>query len=455
MPLGVALVICTVAEATEKRSLPEMKRRFELTLVKIVVFCLLSALNAQGMDWPCWRGPNSDGKSHVKGIRKDWSVGLKKVWEYNELQTKNSKFDTWSAVSVKDGKVVVPGRREDKDEVFCFDADTGRLFWKKQYAAPGDSLWGGGPRATPYIDGDKVYTFGRMGHLSCWDLKDGKLKWIRNVHDKGGLTPLYGHSSSPLVYKKLVIVQGGGGAQTIAFNKKNGAVVWKSNITGVAGYASPILARLNGRDQILVFNGAGGEGRDGNTPGRIAGLDPRTGKKIWESPWWCKLDIFATTPAVDGDTVFITSGYGGGGCKLVRVAGTKATKVWEHWKDKIIASLHSDPIILDGYIYCYSGMSTGKGELQCVELKTGKLMWSAGEQVGCGTMVLVDRHLLCLSNRGDLFLVGPNPKAFKKVTEFRGAIPDTRDYAWTVPVVANGKLYLRFKECLICYDLMK
>ncbi len=158
---------------------------------------------------------------------------------------------------------------------------------------------------------------------------------------------------------------------------------------------------------------------------------------------------------MDGNTVFITSRYGGGGCKLVKINGTNAVKVWEHWKDNIAACLHSDPIILDGHIYCYSGMSSSKGELQCVELKTGKLMWSAGEQVGCGTIVLVDKHLLCLSSRGDLFLVVSNPKAFKKVTEFLGAIPDTGGYAFTVPVVANGKLYLRFKERLICYDLMR
>lgn len=432
-----------------------MKRRSKITFLRVVTFCLLSAVNAQGTDWPCWRGPDGDGKSPLKGIRKDWTGGLKKVWEYNDLQPKNSKFDTWSAVSVKGGNVVVAGRHDNKDVVFCFDADTGGLLWKKQYEAPGDSLWGSGSRATPYIDGDKVYTFGRMGHLACWNLKDGKLQWIRNVHDEGGLTPLYGHSSSPLVYKDLVIVQGGGRAQTIAFNKKTGVVVWKSDITGVAGYASPIFTRLNGRDQILVFNGSGGDLRDGHTPGRIAGLDPGTGKRIWESPWWCQLDVFAATPAVDGNTVFITTGYGGGGCKLVGVRETKATQVWEHWKDKVIASLHSDPIIVDGYIYCYSGMSSGKGELQSVELKSGRLMWSAGEQVGCGTIVLVDGHLLCLSNRGDLFLVEPNPKAFRKVTEFRGAIPDARGYAWTVPVVANGKLYLRFKEWLICYDLMK
>ncbi len=105
-----------------------MKRTVEFTLVRVVALCLLSALDAYGTDWPCWRGPNGDGKSPVKGIRKDWSGGLKKIWEYNDLQTKNSKFDTWSAVSVKDGKVVVPGRREDKDVVCCFDADTGRLF---------------------------------------------------------------------------------------------------------------------------------------------------------------------------------------------------------------------------------------------------------------------------------------------------------------------------------------
>ncbi len=124
------------------------------------------------------------------------------------------------------------------------------------------------------------------------------------------------------------------------------------------------------------------------------------------------------------------------------------------WQSKVIASHHSDPIIIDGFMYGYSGQSNqNKGYFKCVELETGEEKWSTGE-IGWGTTVHVDGHLLCMDIKGNLFLVDPDPNEFRKVTEFRGAIADVKHTAWTIPVVANGRLYLRYMQRLICYNLV-
>jgi len=153
---------------------------------------------------------------------------------------------------------------------------------------------------------------------------------------------------------------------------------------------------------------------------------------------------------IDGKTVFITSDYGKG-CAAVNVASDSATRTWAN---KAIQSHHSDPAIIDGYVYGYSGKSDqNRGDLVCLKLADGSQQWETRE-VGHGTMVQVDGHLICLDNAGDLFLIKPDPSGFKKVTEFPKAMPNVGDHAWTRPVIANGKLYLRYRQTLICYDLI-
>jgi outer membrane protein assembly factor BamB len=224
-----------------------------------------------------------------------------------------------------------------------------------------------------------------------------------------------------------------------------GEVAWKS-IPGEAGYAALAVTRVGERDVLLVFHGTG-----------LAGLDARDGSVIWDVPWETRHGTNATTPAVGpalpgrkgGATVFISSHYGMG-CAALAVGDSGAEVVW---RNETIASHHSDPVILDGFVYCYSGWSRqNRGHLKCVELATGEEKWSARE-VGWGTLVLVDGHLLCLDIKGNLYLVRPDPGGFVKVAEFPKAISGARNPCWTAPVVANGKVYLRYRQRLICYDL--
>ncbi len=387
-------------------------------------------------DWPCWRGPTADGKSPVTGIRKDWTGGLTKRWEVSFL-CQGTHTATWSSPVVCGNRLVVPGRDERNDLVFCLDADHGDLLWCKSYPAQTGTSHGPGPRATPCLDQDRVYTFGRGGDLACWRLLDGELLWTQNVRDAGGKEPTWGHSSSPVVYEDKVLVQGGGRALVVAYDKMTGRLLWKS-MEGQAGYAAPVLLKAEGTVRLLVFQGAG-----------LASLDPANGTALWTIPWKTSYGVNATTPALAGDTIFITSGYNTG-CQALRVQNDQPQSLWQ---SKVIAAQHSDPIILDGFLYGYSGQSDqNRGHFKCVELDTGREKWST-DALGWGTTLSVDGHLLCLDIKGNLFLVKPRPDQFERVAQLPAALGEVTDPAWTPPVVANGKLYLRYMQRLVCYDL--
>jgi outer membrane protein assembly factor BamB len=388
-------------------------------------------------DWPCWRGQNGGGKSTVIGITKDWTKGLKKLWEVNFL-CQGERNVSWSSVAVVGNRLIVPGRDNNNDLVFCLDPQNGELIWIGSYEATTTSSHGPGARATPYIDEERVYTFGRSGDLVCWSLQDGQLLWRKNVEEAGGKEPSWGHSSSPFVYQDKVIVQGGGEALVIAYNKRSGQLIW-AQMQGKAGYAAITSIEIESLVKLLVFHGTG-----------LACLDTDDGKLLWSTEWETNYGVNATTPTVSGSFVFITSGYNTG-CQAIKVGDTGFETLWS---SKVIASQHSDPIIIDGFIYGYSGQSNqNKGQFKCVELETGKEMWSTN-QIGWGTTVYVDEHLLCMDVKGNLFLVKPDHNEFKKVTEFRKALGEITDPAWTVPVIANGRLYIRYMQRLICYDLM-
>ena len=429
-----------------------------------------------GEDWPCWRGPHGNGKSGVKGIKKDWSGGLRKLWEVDDLCRGEGDISTWSTPSVSGDTLIIPGWNDGKDVIFCFNAVTGELIWKREYAIKqhdrqGGTRYGMGSRAAPCIDGDRVYTFGAWGDLICWKLENGEQLWRKNMDALGGLVANFGYTSSPLVYKGTVIVHGGGDVMIVAFNKMTGEIVWKRARGGRGrsrqpGYASPMWARLGGRDQILTCLPGEGQRRGRHGPGIVAGLDPDSGAVLWEVPWWCFYEIFQT-PVVDGPFAVVATGMRSGSMGL-QIDRSGARQIWENWGNDILAPSHSHPVILDGYIYGYSGHSSdyyeqdrpGR-ELQCVDLKTGKLQWRGDADTGWGTLIYVDGHLLCLTDKGKLVLVDPRRDECREVTEFQTSLniadsgyPAKSRFAWTHPVVARGKVYVRYCNQLICYDLM-
>ncbi|KPK83018.1 MAG: hypothetical protein AMJ81_08590 [Phycisphaerae bacterium SM23_33] len=390
----------------------------------------------QDADWPCWRGPRGDARPTIRGITTDFSKGLEKLWEVKDLcQGENSQ--SWSAPSIQGERLVVSGRHGDDDVIFCLNADTGKPLWRKSYPAPGKIDRGSGPRATPCIDGDRVYTFGCMGHLACWGLADGKRLWMRQVEEEGGRRPEWGHASSPLIYQDKVIVQGGGTALVAAFEKMTGKLAWKS-MTGQAAYAAPVLAAVAGKPQLIVFPAAG-----------PAGLDPRTGRKLWTFPHTTPYDMNCATPILVGETLFIASAVekNRGGCRLLKLSAAEPEQLWHSQK---LGDYHSDPVILDGYIYCFSGWPQGNsGALKCLRLADGEVMWSV-RGMGCGSLLYVDGRLMMMNNRGRLALLRPNPKGLEKLTEFQAIAGHP---VWTTPVIARGKLYVRFTNHLICYRL--
>ena len=262
--------------------------------------------------------------------------------------------------------------------------------------------------------------------------------WHKNVMDEGGEEPSWGHSSSPLVLGNLVFVQGGGRCRTIAFRKNSGQVVWKSG-QGLPGYAPIKPMYFAGDTVLLAFHGKG-----------LAALEMDKGSELWNIPWETSYNVNATTPLVIGDRVFITSGYGTGSLML-KVVRQKSEILWrteEH------ASIHSDPYFIDGYFYGYSGDSfQNKGAFKCIDAQNGKEKWSTDE-MGWGTCTWVDGNLLTCDIKGNIFLMKPDPGRFIKVTELPSALGDIREPVWTSPLVSNGKLYLRFKQKLVCYDIL-
>lgn len=387
-------------------------------------------------DWPNWRGANFEGKSATKGIKTDWSNGLGKVWDANYL-CQDKSTASWAAPVIQGNRLIVPGRDKKNDLVFCINAEGGELIWLGSYEAKAETSHGPGARATPFIDGDKVYTFGRSGDLVCWQLEDGKLLWRKNVKDAGGVEPSWGFSTTPLVLENKVIVQGGGTALVIAYDKVTGDILWKS-MEGEVGYAAAITMNIENEVKLLIYHAKG-----------LSCLEPSDGKVLWSVPWPTEYGVNATTPIVYNNILFHSSGYKMG-CEALKVTKTGYSVLW---KNNALEAQHSDPILIDGYIYGYSGESSrNEGQFKCIELTTGKEMWST-DLISQGTTTFVDGYLICMDLKGNLYLIKPDPSGFKKVGGIMSAIKDVKNPAWTVPVVANGNLYLRYLQQLVCYNL--
>lgn len=396
-----------------------------------------SELNFGDDDWPHWRGKDLNGKSRTQGINTDWDDGLEKLWQVDFLCQDNST-GAWSSVVVQGNRLIVPGRDENNDLVFCLNAESGELIWTASYPAEAKTPHGKGARATPFIDDDRVYTFGRSGDLVCWNLLDGELLWRKSVLEVGGVEPDWGYSISPFVFENKVIVQGGGDAQIIAYDKLNGDVIWTS-LKGKAGFSSAMPIQMKDETFLLIYHGLA-----------LSCINPVDGSELWRVPWETDYGVNSSTPIVDNDIIFFASGYGMGG-QAIRATKESYESLWSN---PDFEAQHTDPILINGYIYGYTGNSSrNKGEFKCLELSTGKEMWST-KKMGNGTTVFVDGYLICMDYKTNLYLIEPNTDEFILHAKFEKAIANVRYLAWTPPVIANGKLYVRYLQNLTCFNIL-
>jgi outer membrane protein assembly factor BamB len=380
--------------------------------------------------WPAWRGARHDAVAREKGLSFDWpSNGPAVVW-------KAPTGIGYSSMAVANGRLVTMWRRGDEEQVVCLDAKTGEPRWVYGYAVQYSNDYGGGPRSTPSIDGDRVYAVGVTGILTCIDALNGKKIWDHDLLREFNAKNLqWGVSFSPLVDGNLVYtVPGGpGGNSLAAFDKNDGHLVWHSG-DDPAGYSSPILSSAAGTRQLLCFTGTA-----------MVSADPQTGQIHWRFPWNTDHRANIATPLVRGDYVFISSGYGKG-CALLKVTAVggklEAQPVYEtnEFRDH-----HSGSVQWGEHIYGFD-----EHRLTCLDFRSGGVRWQKSG-LGQGTLLAADGHLVVLGENGKLALAEAGPESYREKTSFKFS----GQRCWTMPVIADGRLYVRDEEKMVCYDLRK
>ncbi len=383
-------------------------------------------------DWPRWRGPHLNGISDEKGWLDRWPKdGPPIAW-------RASVGTGFSAVAVRDGRLCTMGNKDDRDTVHCLDAATGKPIWAHSYeAAVGKLSFDGGPTATPTVDGGRVYTLSRWGDLFCLDAATGRVRWSRHLdRDDGMPVPGWGFSGSPLVHDDILLLNAGKAG--MAVEKDSGKLVWASD-KEEAGYSTPVPLRERGRVSppvaLALFS-------SGNA---FTAADVRTGKERWRVRWVTRYGVNAADPVIAGDHVVLSSGYNRGAA-LLKLGAAAPTEVW---RNKNLRNQMNPSVLLDGHLYGIDGDTTSDATLRCVELKTGELRWEY-EGVGSGALAAADGKLIVLSETGEL-MVGPaSPKGFAPTA--RAQVLEGK--CWTVPVLANGRVYCRSAAGeLVCVDL--
>jgi outer membrane protein assembly factor BamB len=399
-----------------------------------------NAFRPQPFDWPQWQGPERTAVSRETGLLQEWPKGGPPLaWKVKGLG------QGYSTPSVAAGRLFTMGNRdnakkEKREYVLALDERDGKELWAAEVGPAITNVGSPGPRCTPTVDGDRVYALGVDGDLVCLETATGKELWRKRLKkDFEGHVGGWGYSESPLIDgDKLVCTPGGKKALLVALNKADGSVLWKCEGPGglSAAYSSVIAADIDGQRQyIQLMNGV------------VVGVRADDGKFLWRTKHPLA-DIACSTPVVHDNYVFAATSYGKGGglTKLTRDGDT--TKAEDLYFTKDMKNHHGGMILVDGYLY-----GSDEGLLTCLEFTSGKVMWQE-RAPGKGSIALADGRLYYRNEGGPIFLVEVNPQKYVEHGQFKQ--PDrSGEPAWPHPVIANGKLYIRDQDVLLCYDVKR
>jgi outer membrane protein assembly factor BamB len=413
---------------------PFNRRNIRIGTITLGASCLVFSLAAFADDWPQWHGPHRDGISQETGWKTSWpSEGLKPLWKADVGIGHGS-------MAVSRGRLYTMGNTADQDSVYCLDANTGQEIWKYTYACPAkDPNQHHGAHSTPTLDGNRVYTASRMGHLFCLDATTGKVVWAKEfTKDFGGKVPQWGYALSPLVEGDLLIVEPGGRDNSVvALKKETGETVWHAG-NDPASYSSPYAFDFQGGRCVAVFSTLG-----------LVVRSVKDGQELRRYPWKTSYDINVATPIFSDGKVFISSGYNTG-CALVDIAADPAKEVW---KNKNMKNHCTSCVLWKGSLYGFD-----ESQLRCLDWATGEVKWSE-KKYGKGTVFVADGKLVIFGDKGQLGVAEANAGgyrelAFTKALAIRDSYPgDPSKETWGIPVLANGKIYCRSQNDLVCLDV--
>ena len=396
------------------------------TLALLLVVPLLVA-----GDWPQWRGPKRDNVAHLPGLPDNLPDKLPARWRM-------PIGGGYGGISVVGERLYVMDRQKDPEveRVLCLDTQTGKTLWQYSYPVRYGKLdYGNGPRCTPTVADEKVFTFGAMGHLTALDARTGKLLWSRDtVKEFEASLPTWGHACSPLYDRGYLIVQvGAKDGCLMSFAARTGKVVWRS-LSDPPSYASPVLSG----DEIRYF-----------TPTHLVGLARVDGKERWRVPFEGITYGVSISDLVEADGVILASNYWSGS-KAIRLKEGKPSVVWE---GKQLSLLMSTPLVRGKHVYA---LDRFRG-LKCIELASGKVLWenehvTPRDRNPQASLVWVgdsDKALI-LNTPGELLLVRLTPEKLVPLGKAK-----ILGKTWAHPAFASGCIFARNDEEIVCVPLVK
>lgn len=400
-------------------------------LFAILAFTAVNAHTQNGVsgEWTQYRGNNRDGKSQPSKITGNWpETGPKLAWKkkigngFSEVIISGNQCFTMYSEEIDS--------TEGYEYAVCYNIENGEELWKTKL----DTIfidvdgWGNGPRATTTVDDDKLYCISACGKLAAISKENGEISWEKNFQEEyKSSVPRWGFSNSPIIVDSMLITEAGGkdGKAFVAINKKNGETLWAKG-NGGSTYCSPIVADIDGKQQIIFANGS--TMYSFNTKG--------------DTNWTFKMPLRSPTALpllFNKNKIFVSSVSATGGF-VVEVKDGKPAQIMKsnsmknHWST---SSFH------DGHFYGFNVAS-----LRCITADSGQVKWSK-RGLGKGSLIMVNDKLLILTDKGKIVLAEASPEGYKEINSFQAI----EGRSWTAPSFANGRVFVRNHEEIACYIL--
>jgi len=447
-------------------------------LINLLLACLGFLSVAQAEDWPQWLGTNRDAEWIEEGIIERFPVGGPKL----RWQTKLGSG--YSGPAVAQGRVFVMDRLaaevdpdktkflhdgppprninfvrkmlHGKERLVCLNEADGKLLWAHEWDCPYTTVaaYAIGPRATPTVDGARVYALGAEGDLFCFNSKSGEVLWNRDFkRDYGLQIPEWGTAAHPLVYgEHLICIVGGKGTTCVAFDKVTGRELWRALSAEQPGYCPPIVRRIGGTEQLLVWHSDA-----------LESLNPDNGAVYWSVQIKPTYAMSIGQPVVEGNRVYVMGFNRVCACVEVAEDGKTAKLLWKGTTRRGIAGVHNTAFIQDGLVYACGP----NGKYSCLRLVDGEILWSTfapakGRRPASWANVFTirNRNRFFLANDyGELIIAKLTGDGYSEISRAKLIEPTHevagRKLVWSHPAFANHNVYLRNDMEIRCYDLAK
>ena len=444
-----------------------------LLVLLLPCFLLAEAVKLQAEDWPQWLGPQRDGIWRESGTLERFTTnGPPRLWSVPVRPSYVGPAVAGGRLFLLDRKAEKPPERKKgepglphvpgQERVLCLDPKSGQTLWEHVYNCPYRISYPSGPRATPVVSGQRVFTLGAMGDLKCLNVADGTVLWSVALPSQYACDPpVWGYAAHPLLDgNRLIVPVGGTNSALVALEIQTGRELWRALTAHEIGYAPPILQEIAGRRQIVFWH-----------PDAITGLNPETGAVLWTHPYPVggkpqRPEVAIAMPRVDGNRLFLTSFYQGSLLLEVPAEGHVPRLLWNRrttQQSDMTEGLHtvmSTPILSQDFIYGFCAF----GELRCLQISSGDRVWESLDIFGgkggffAHSFIIPqnDRHWFW-NDQGELALGRLSHKGLEIISKASILQPTEstrgRDVLWCHPAFADRKMWVHNGKELVCLDL--